>query len=652
MNSYEFKPSPLESATFDKIPTPMVAIDRRGIITFANIRALDDFDHSLPEAVINSDFRNFLSKEDQDRLPEITKQFIKAHVKLSHGGKSENIDFPEVKIKTVSGKERYIRLTPKIVRSEEKDKTKHIIGTEIFITDITEEVRARALAEAIRIVGESKLSKEDVLRKVRTILKSVVPHDTANLMLFDDLTDQLTLTVRDKWGYGDEGEPKTIDFTKTIKIEDKPLLRQMLISQQSLAVPNTETEEKYIKTVQEPINRSWIGAPLCIEIKGEKKVIGFLNLNNTKGYQYDASDEKTLMTFADQIAIAFKKSHKYEEKYRQATIDSLTQVHNRAYLFDEGEREFKRATRPEHPYHLTVMMTDGDNFKRLNDHYGHLTGDKIIRGYAQRSKVVMRSEDIFARYGGEEFTAVMPYLDYYEGFTASERVRQNIADYPIAFTDEHDEIKATASIGFAVIDQKIDKNFDDILARADEALKVVKDLTDKNAIGIHLPSDKVSLSIGKDVERPEQVIVFRKKKTEENTKKNVIGNQEEIISDYWEVSVFKKGKKTSEEQKNLYSLFSKYNVYESKAQEGDAQEITYKYIYRLSQEDQLPIESNSPVASLKSGQGAYLFDGGKNYHDKLDNNLQPNDSFAWVEILYPLKKSIPNDNISKLIRLF
>src|SRR3989344_5709425 len=203
--------SPSRQEHMNQVLAPMVAVSRDGIITYANTRAVKDFDHNLPENIINRHINEFLSVKDQNRFREILKETVAASKKLENGEKTQNVKFPEVEIRTVSGKERFLRITPKFIRAE--DQSKRIIGSEILITDITEEIKQKALAEAVKIVGESKLNKDDVLRKIRSILKTILPHDTANLMLFDDLRNQKRLTMHDKWGYGEEGTPTSLDFT-------------------------------------------------------------------------------------------------------------------------------------------------------------------------------------------------------------------------------------------------------------------------------------------------------------------------------------------------------------------------------------------------------------------------------------------------------
>ena len=87
-------------------------------------------------------------------------------------------------------------------------------------------------------------------------------------------------------------------------------------------------------------------------------------------------------------------------------MDGLTQIHNKRYLFEALEREMIRARR--HERDLSVLMFDIDHFKRINDQYGHLAGDYVLRELARIVQERIRRDEVFARYGGEEFAIVLP----------------------------------------------------------------------------------------------------------------------------------------------------------------------------------------------------------------------------------------------------
>ncbi len=133
----------------------------------------------------------------------------------------------------------------------------------------------------------------------------------------------------------------------------------------------------------------------------------------------------------------------HEEIYNLAITDGLTQAANKRHLLDFLEREIARAVRHERP--LSLVMFDLDHFKKINDTYGHLAGDRMLVGIAQYVASSVRREELFARYGGEEFAVVLPEADLDEAAGFCERIRLLI-DSAIFEFDQH-QMRATISLG-------------------------------------------------------------------------------------------------------------------------------------------------------------------------------------------------------------
>lgn len=135
----------------------------------------------------------------------------------------------------------------------------------------------------------------------------------------------------------------------------------------------------------------------------------------------------------------------HEEIYRLTILDGLTQTYNQRYLNEFLEREVVRSQRHTRP--LSVLMLDIDRFKVINDSFGHLCGDFVLRELADIARGSVRKEDLFARYGGEEFVAVLVETDRDEAIGVAERVRVMVAEHQFRF--EATPIKLTISIGVA-----------------------------------------------------------------------------------------------------------------------------------------------------------------------------------------------------------
>jgi len=135
----------------------------------------------------------------------------------------------------------------------------------------------------------------------------------------------------------------------------------------------------------------------------------------------------------------------HEEIYRLTTIDGLTQVFNKRYFVETLEREIGRAQRYRRD--LSLIMFDIDHFKQINDTYGHLAGDHILKQLAATIKTRIRREDILSRYGGEEFAIILPEIDRENALNFAEKIRALVQKATFKFEDT--KIPVTISIGVA-----------------------------------------------------------------------------------------------------------------------------------------------------------------------------------------------------------
>lgn len=159
----------------------------------------------------------------------------------------------------------------------------------------------------------------------------------------------------------------------------------------------------------------------------------------------------------------------HEEIYRMTIVDGLTQIHNKRALFEALEKELMRARRYERD--LSLLMFDIDFFKRINDQYGHLAGDHVLRELARIVQERIRREEVFARYGGEEFVILLPETPLPGAAALAESLRARVANHAFVFQGER--IPVTVSIGTALLGEN-DKVASDLIQRADEKLYEAK----------------------------------------------------------------------------------------------------------------------------------------------------------------------------------
>ena len=137
----------------------------------------------------------------------------------------------------------------------------------------------------------------------------------------------------------------------------------------------------------------------------------------------------------------------HEEIYRMTIVDGLTKAHNRRYLTEQIEKELSRARRHHRP--LGLVMLDIDKFKRINDTYGHLAGDYVLRELANVVRNNVPSDVVFARYGGEEFSLLMMETELRRVWELTEGLRAAVEKH--AFTFEGTRIAVTISMGIAML---------------------------------------------------------------------------------------------------------------------------------------------------------------------------------------------------------
>jgi two-component system, cell cycle response regulator len=158
----------------------------------------------------------------------------------------------------------------------------------------------------------------------------------------------------------------------------------------------------------------------------------------------------------------------YEEIYKMTIVDGLTQIHNKRYLAEALEREIIRARR--HSRALAMVMFDIDHFKRINDDFGHLAGDHVLRELSALVQSRIRRDEVFARYGGEEFAIVLPEAGLPDAVKLAETLRQKVEEHRFMFQEE--TIAVTVSLGCALV--KAEDTATTIIARADQKLYEAK----------------------------------------------------------------------------------------------------------------------------------------------------------------------------------
>jgi len=180
-----------------------------------------------------------------------------------------------------------------------------------------------------------------------------------------------------------------------------------------------------------------------VPLEVEGKLIGTVALFSKNANAYINKD--ILNIIITELKMVLKIKWLYSETKLLSIIDPLTELYNRRYFQQVLEKEFSRSNRYSSP--LSMAMIDIDNFKNLNDTYGHQFGDEVLQVISNLFKESLRKTDYIARYGGEELIAILPETTIAQAIIPLERLRCKIADY--IFMQDFKRINVTISIGIA-----------------------------------------------------------------------------------------------------------------------------------------------------------------------------------------------------------
>ena len=189
------------------------------------------------------------------------------------------------------------------------------------------------------------------------------------------------------------------------------------------------------------------------------------------------------------VRSALRTKHLQDLLVKLANVDPLTEILNRRGFAERLGQEWDRTRRYGSVFAL--LMADIDHFKRINDTYGHPTGDRLLRIVAQTLAAGCREADVVARYGGEEFTVLLPQQTVDSAVSVAERLRQNIA--AINLSVPHGNEKVTASFGVA--DSTTCPPPDDVIQAADQALYAAKQ-GGRNRVAVSVPGNAAANHAG------------------------------------------------------------------------------------------------------------------------------------------------------------
>lgn len=297
-------------------------------------------------------------------------------------------------------------------------------------------------------------NKDDLLNEMTVLVNSLIDYTCLCLCLFDK---------KGTGFYFDIKQP--IPEQEIINIKDHILT----IINDNSKKESVETFFIHNSTKTDNVSGDKILSRLIAPLNIHDECIGYLSFYAIKENAFSPESENIINLLAHDFSMVFKLMLLYDEVKVLSITDGLTTLNNKQYFIDFLEKEFERAKRFNNELSLIVM--DIDHFKSVNDTYGHLQGDSVLKEIGSIIKENIRKVDFPARYGGEEFVVLAINTGIHDTKMLAEKIRNAIECY--SFKAEKQPLKLTASFGVSSVGNDTNNKLD-IIKKADDALYQAK----------------------------------------------------------------------------------------------------------------------------------------------------------------------------------
>jgi len=405
-------------------PNPMYYIDERGILMYCN-KAFADYIGTDKDGVIGREFASFYLENSGDVYYEIEKE-------LSHT-KEKQVYIAKLRYKGQLSK--YVTITQTKLLEDDSD-IRGVIGN---ITDVSEPLISERKIRGILKLKEAMLDINQIIIKendINVLLNLVLEKVTAAMENADIgavlvLDKHGNLKIVASRGYDEEEASRfSIKLSKAFYLKKtKGVIGNTIIIDD---IQNLDlSEHKIILDSKDSVKlKCSISTPILLD----EKLYGFINVESTYNNAFDDNDIEVLDYLKKQIEVGISKIKLYEETIYLSRYDKLTNIYNRGYFEEILNKSFLRAK--ENNEEFLLVMFDLNFLKVVNDNYGHLAGDEVIRTFATTLNSKMGNTNILARVGGDEFSAIIFDLDLEQLVEILENLNKEFKDNPISFDNQ------------------------------------------------------------------------------------------------------------------------------------------------------------------------------------------------------------------------
>lgn len=280
------------------------------------------------------------------------------------------------------------------------------------------------------------LDLNEILINIFKVFKKSLPIQYASLYLLESISNSLNLQQEYGCSFKNDGN---------VMFPSNNILERVILSQNGKSLISTKIESPSELQISDNFS---IELPLQyagfqLNLKG-RKTIGTLNFFRIGEDEFTESEINFLTRVSKEVSNILEKVIIFTKTREDTYLDHLTGAYNRRYFNKSLPVEFKRAER--YKRNLSLLMIDLDNFKSINDQYGHIAGDGLLKNLVKITNRTLRKSDTLIRYGGEEFIVLLPETTMRNAIIVSEKLRKYIAKNLSGLTKLKDQ-EITISIG-------------------------------------------------------------------------------------------------------------------------------------------------------------------------------------------------------------
>jgi len=330
-------------------------------------------------------------------------------------------------------------------------------------------------SEVGRIIA-SELEPSELIQKIIHAIGKTISIDEASVYVVkQDLTGLMPIYFHTPALQGKLSEPIYLDNGAPGEMSAKG---------EPLFLDNTAHYETFLHHPDETLKQgSYMGIPL----KNENRIVGTMGFSHSKPYAFNVEEFDLLRTLSNTISAGLEKALFFKKTMELARTDELTGMFNYRVLLEKLEEEVGRQARTGRAF--SFVMIDIDDFKRVNDRYGHLEGSRVIAqmGALIRDALRTGSTDTCFRYGGEEFSVLLVETGIDQALVIAERLRKLVEEYPFTMKMLHPFEVLTVSLGVSTHLKGESKTISELIQESDVALYRSKSLG-KNRVTGYDPS--------------------------------------------------------------------------------------------------------------------------------------------------------------------